>query len=206
MAAFKLFLIRSAQFILKSIVYVFFKIKISGQKNLPSSPKALIVVNHSSYLDVPVLGCALYKNLMNISWVISKFNYKLWYLKWLYFIFKVIVVNGTTDKVKKDLEKNRWVVIFPEGGAQWCPPDRAKKKKPKTGAAAISLSTGVPIIPICISGADKVLPAKSLRYSPKHQINISIGKSFSLKPFKNKKISQATLDWSFPIFFREPRT
>jgi len=186
--------IRGAQSLINIIVQCSLKIHIKGKENIPQTPKALIVANHSSYLDVPILGHTFFRQLPHISWIISKENYRLWYLKWLYLVFKVIVVNGTIAKVKKDLKANRWVVIFPEGDKRWCPPRKAKTLRPKKGAAAIALSTGVPIIPVRIKGAAKILPPRSFKYQPKHSITVIIGKPFSFEVKKEKEIKESLLE------------
>lgn len=50
----------------KKKVDTFFKIIIRGKKNIPAeSPATLIVANHCSYLDIPVVARAFYNNLIN---------------------------------------------------------------------------------------------------------------------------------------------
>lgn len=185
---------KCAFFITKSILYSNFKIVIKGEENIPQTPGALIVANHSSYLDVFVIGLAFYKNLINIRWVISKENYRLWYLRWFYAIYKVIVVNGTTDKVKKALKLNKWVVIFPEGAGRWCSKEQSQKKKVNTGTAVIALSTGVTTVPVYICGADKALPPESFKLNPAQTISVIIGEPFKSEPVCQERLDQALLE------------
>ncbi|MBN3039906.1 MAG: 1-acyl-sn-glycerol-3-phosphate acyltransferase [Candidatus Omnitrophica bacterium] len=192
MSSLKRTFIRFIQILINLTVEALLKIKVQGKKNIPRVPSALIVANHCSYLDVPVIGHTFFHNLMNISWVISKENFNFWFLKWLFLIFKVIRINGTIDKVIKDLDDRRWVVIFPEGGERWCPPKKEKKHKAKKGAAVIALTTGVTMIPVKISGADKVLPPRSFRYQGRHTIKVSIGKPFSYPKVNKAKIDKET--------------
>ena len=187
---------RCGQYIIKSIVISNLKITVRGKENIPQTPKALIVANHSSYLDVFVLGVPFFEQGLKTRWVISKTNYRVWYLKWLYFLWQVIPVNGTIEKVKHALDKDLWVVIFPEGNEKWYPPSEAAKKRarPAKGAAVIALSTGVPVIPVGITGADKVLPARSFRLDRHHDITVTVGKPFSCNVVKEENIGSDLLN------------
>jgi 1-acyl-sn-glycerol-3-phosphate acyltransferase len=181
--------------IINWIVEASFKIIIRGKGNVPDAPAALIVANHSSYVDVPVIGHALFHKLADISWVISKENYRMWFFKWLFFVFEVIVINGTVEKAKKALARNRWVVIFPEGGNKWCPPIKSKKRiKPAKGAAVIALSTGVPVIPVSLWGADKVLPPRSFRLERRYRITVRIGKPLYFPKVETSEINAKILE------------
>jgi len=184
---------RCVFYVLRTLMALQFKIKVSGLENIPDVPNALIVANHSSYLDAFVLGFAFYSYLPKIRWVISKENYKLWFLKWLYWCFRVIVVNGTVEKVKESLNEGTWVVIFPEGAKNWCLKTDQSQKKMFKGTSVIALSTGVPIIPVGIKGADKVLPPTSFKLQPQYLIEIKIGESFGVGVCQQEKIEDALL-------------
>jgi len=192
----RILLTKLAYSILRLIVQSSVKITIEGRENIPQVKEAIIVANHSSYLDVICVAYAFYDNLIDLSWVVSKSNYKLWFLKWLWLIFKPIVTGGgTIDRIKYDLKENRWVVIFPEGNERWCPPSEAAKRrqKPSSGAGIVALSTGVTVIPVGITGADKVLPARSFRLDTRHHITVRIGKSFSYEKVDDEAISPELL-------------
>lgn len=181
-------------FLTRSLLNLNLKIVIEGKENIPQSPCALIVANHSSYLDVFVIGIAFYDKLINIKWVISKANYKLWFLKWAYAIYPVIVVNGTIEKVRQELIKNRWVVIFPEGAERWHPLEEPQLKKKSKGTAVIALSSGAAIIPVHIYGTDKVLPPASFKLNPKYTIRVRIGKPFIFEAMRQENIDPALLE------------
>lgn len=185
---------KMAFFATKTLLHLNLKIFIEGEENIPNLPSALIVANHSSYLDVFVVGVAFYKQLIKIKWVISKSNYKRWFLKWIYAIYPVIVVNGTIEKAKNELKKNRWVVLFPEGAQNWCAPENRQVRGTSKGAAVIALSTGTTVIPVHIYGADKVLPPTSFKLNPKHIIRVCIGKPFVFGAMQQAKIDEALLE------------
>lgn len=181
-------------FFCKWLILSHFKAIYKGQKNIPQTPSALIVANHSSYLDVFVIGIAFFNNLIDFRWVISKNNYKIWFLKWFWWVFQVIPVNGTVEKIKKALNEKKWVVIFPEGAGKWCSTEEPKNKKLNTGAAVIALSTGITIIPIHICGADKALPPHSFKLNPAQTISVVIGEPFRFEPVCQERLDQALLE------------
>ncbi|MBU2103241.1 MAG: 1-acyl-sn-glycerol-3-phosphate acyltransferase [Candidatus Omnitrophica bacterium] len=179
--------------ITKFFVKANFKIVFKGLENIPDTSSALIVSNHSSYLDVLLIGTAFYSNLANVLWVISKENYRIWYLKWFYALYPVIVVNGTVEKVKKALSEGCWIVIFPEGAARWYSKKHPQNKKPGTGTAAIALSTGVTIVPVNIHGAGNVLSPHSFELHTAHTITLTVGKPFSFEAVHQEKIDETLL-------------
>ena len=75
----KIFARKCVFFITKTLLDLILRITIKGRKNIPQTSCALIVANHSSYLDGFVIGRAFYDNLINLKWVISKENYRMWY-------------------------------------------------------------------------------------------------------------------------------
>ena len=170
-----------------------FKIEIKGRENIPNLPSALIVANHTSYLDVFVIGSALFNNLAKIKWVISKENYRLWFFKWIYAIYPVIVVNGTVEKIKPVLVKNHWVVIFPDGANRWCRSDKNFSAKRYTGTAVVALTTGVTVVPVKISGADKALTPESFKLNRQYPITVTIGKPFKFEVVQPPSIEEAIL-------------
>lgn len=189
MEKFTAFVRKTAFFIVRALLYLNFRLELKGEKNIPRISSALIVANHSSYLDVFIIGTALFNNLINLRWVISKNNYRLWFLKWFYWIFRVIPVNGTVEKIKEALNKNKWVVIFPEGAKRWCFRDHGLREKKYTGAAVIALSTGTTLIPIYIKGADKALSPGSFKFNRQYPITAIVG-----KPFKFERIEEGKID------------
>ncbi|PKM89002.1 MAG: hypothetical protein CVU87_06055 [Firmicutes bacterium HGW-Firmicutes-12] len=48
-----------ARKIVKTFLLIFNNLKVVGEENIPSSAAVVLVANHVSYWDPPVLGCAI---------------------------------------------------------------------------------------------------------------------------------------------------
>ena len=153
---------------LRVLMILIFKIQIHGLERLPLKGPAILVSNHQSYLDVPLIGCALVlrKIIWQAYWVIGKVTYASPFLHWFYSNCPAIVINGTVKKGESVLNNKFMIVIFPEGFYVW---NKYKwirqgkdlntlERKIGTSAAILALKTGLPVIPIGLRGTEQALP------------------------------------------------
>jgi len=147
---------------MSSIIYrIFFKLlpvvklKIELLDNMPKS--AIYVATHQSNIDYPILGSFIrkYLTITNVNFVTIPF---------ISYIAKLIGVrllnrnnlndvSSMYDELKEALDKDRNVIIFPEGTRG----DGTKLKKFRKGAFRLAKQTGKPIVPILIDGSGRVL-------------------------------------------------
>lgn len=145
--------------ILQTVLYyfftVFFRFKIIGAENIPTSGGVVIAANHRSLWDPPVLSAAC---IRSINFMAKEELFSISALKWLIARLKAFPVRrGTADrtaiKYAINLLKNGEILgVFPEG-------TRSKTEelgKPEPGIAMIVMKAGVPIIPAAIIGTNKV--------------------------------------------------
>ncbi|MBI4394914.1 MAG: 1-acyl-sn-glycerol-3-phosphate acyltransferase [Candidatus Omnitrophica bacterium] len=160
-----------------------YKIEIHGLEHVPERGPAILVANHQSYLDVPLVGHVLIqrKSLHGSYWVIGKTTYVSPYLHWFYACCPVIVINGTVKKTEWALNQGYFATIFPEGLHAWTK-YKARRKgavipglKLGTSAAILGLKTGCPIIPMGLRGTEEALPP--FKWIPKRgTLEVRIGK------------------------------
>ncbi len=134
------------------------QIEFHGTENIPpSSPSGLVIAaNHQTYLDA--------------VWVIvpveRRFRFMAWDKAFKVFIigrlirylgaFPVNIDRGDKEAYQKSVEVLRdgaTLVIFPEGSREFTD---GKLLEFKTGAVRMAIEAGVPILPVTISGANKV--------------------------------------------------
>ena len=169
-----------------SFCWLFFKLTFLsltyvGQENMPTEP-AVIVANHQSSLDIPLLVVAMhcYPHLwLAINHLMSS--------PILRFILpKVAVLVDTSSPVagmrsliaaiKKVNGKHSHVVIFPEGGRF----DDGKIHDFFSGFVILAKKMNRPIIPVFIKGVNVVYPYNSfwVTYAP---VSVIIGKPMRME-------------------------
>lgn len=122
---------------------------------------ALIVANHSSHLDTPLLLCTLPDGMRRKTAVAAAADY--FFDTWWRATASAIVFNtfpierrgGKLSSTPGDLLADGWnVVVFPEGTRS---PDGWMERF-RMGAAYLAVEHGVPVIPVGIKGSFAAMP------------------------------------------------
>lgn len=187
--------------IAKCICWIIFKLvfrlKVTGSENIPKNSPFIIVANHSSLLDPVILGVSVRPKVIFVA---ASYLFE---IRWLGYLLRKansipIHRENYTNNIKsikqalKILQKGGVLGIFPEGGV-----DRQKDDLPiKAGAAFLATRVGVPIVPIKIRGANKVLPrgAKFIRSLNKIEVEIKKPIFCSRHTNKNKEIIKRVVE------------
>ena len=171
-----------------------FRLKVTGQEDIPQDGPFIIVANHSSLLDPVILGVSVRPKVIFVA---AAYLFKIGWLGYMLRKFNSIPVqreNGI-KAIKQSLEilkRGGILVIFPEGGI-----DRQKNNLPvRAGAAYLAAKIGVPIVPIRIKGADKALPRGAKFIRSLHKIEVEIKKPIfcSRQTNKDKEIIRNTVE------------
>jgi len=176
------------------IFKLLFRLKVTGQENIPQDSSFIIVANHSSLLDPVILGVSVRPKVIFVA---AAYLFKIGWLGYMLRKFNSIPVQRENDikAIKQSLEilkRDGVLGIFPEGGI-----DRQKNNLPvRAGAAYLAAKIGVPIVPIKIKGANKVLPrgAKFIRSLNKIEVEIKKPIFCSRHTNKNKEMIKRTVD------------
>ena len=133
------------------ILKIFFRPKISGLENFKSveTGPALLLANHTSFLDVALLAIYCPRKLtfaINTEWA------KVWWIKPLLSIFNAVPLDPQNPLATRTLidclEKGEMVAIFPEGRIS----DTGTLMKVYDGPALVALKSRAPILPVIIDG------------------------------------------------------
>jgi 1-acyl-sn-glycerol-3-phosphate acyltransferase len=176
------------------IFKLIFRLKVTGQENIPQNGPFIIVANHSSLLDPIILGVSVRPKIIFIAAV---YLFKIGWLGYMLRKFNSIPVQRENDikaikQSLKILRRGGVLGIFPEGGI-----DRQKNDLPvRAGAAYLATKIGVPIVPIRIKGGDKALPrgAKFIRSLNKIVVEIKKPIFCSRQTNKDKEIIRNTVE------------
>ncbi len=151
------------RYILYLLLRLLFRIEIKNRHYIPEKGGVIIASNHTSYLDPPVLAASLKRRPTFIA------KSSLYKIPLIGFIIRAYSIGVKRDKpgpstIKKALKVLRSggaLVIFPEGGRS----GDGKLMEFKRGVGLLAASGNVPVVPVCIRGADRALPvgAKMIR-------------------------------------------
>ena len=155
---------------------------------LPATGGVLVVSNHITWLDVPAVGRYL---IWSGRWPRYLGKIELWRVPVIGWLARkcgqIPVLRGTSQAAdsltpaREALRGGQCVSIFPEG-IRTKDPD-LWPMAPRTGAARLALSTGVPVIPVVHWGTHKILPKsgpKIPRIFARHPITIVMGDPIDL--------------------------
>ena len=152
--------------ILKPVVWSVVRVTVIGRRDLRGVGRAFVVVaNHSSHLDAPLILGALPRRLARYlaAGAAADYFFDVWWRRGLTGLFFNAFpvdrsgVNPRAISAKVLLESGVPLLVFPEG-------TRSRTGEIgtfKTGAAALVAATGVPCIPVALIGAGIAHPRGS---------------------------------------------
>jgi len=167
------------------VFHITTRLHLRGRYNVPTSGPFIIVSNHLSWTDIPLVPLHLNRKVVYIA----KEEYFSSKLAWLVrFLGAFPVKRGEGDRQalrtgEDQLKKGNILVIFPEG-------TRSRSRtmaKAHAGLGMIALRTGVPVVPVAIWGSENALKKLGT------PVTISYGKPMLLTP-KGAKITREDID------------
>jgi 1-acyl-sn-glycerol-3-phosphate acyltransferase len=174
------------------------KVKVEGMKILEGEGPYIFMSNHQGSYDIfALLGHLPFQ----FKWLAKKELFSVPFLGWTMAAAGYISIDreGTRRTVKalnkaaQKIREGMSIVIFPEGSRS---PDGSIQSF-KKGGFTLAIKSGVPIVPIAITGSREIMPKERLTAIP-GEIRIQIGRpiptqSYSLKDRKTliKEVNQA---------------
>lgn len=169
--------------LMRMLLFLLTRWQVNGKENIPRQGAALIVANHLSLVDPPLLGVSLNRRVIFMAKK-ELFRYR--------FIGHFIgslgafpVHRGQLDRkalnqAEQVLAQGQALVMFPEGMRS-----HSSQLQPAfPGSALIASHSGVPIIPVGITGTEKIKGPVGLLRRPR--ITVNIGHAFHLPPAGSK--------------------
>lgn len=143
------------------MLHTYFRIRIDGAENVPQSGPLVVVSNHASYFDPPVVSISVGRP---VAYMAKEELFKVPVLAQVIKLYGAYPVNrGTADRtaIRSALERieNGWAVgVFLDGTRT---PD-GRITDPKRGAALLAAKAKVPILPVSLWGTQKILQKGSM--------------------------------------------
>ncbi len=159
-------------------------IQVLHTHRLPQEGPAILAPNHSSFLDPPVVGCAVPRRVRYMA------QHELFRAKVFGWLIRRLgafpVHRGSADlsairTAERYLSAGEWVLVFPEGRRG----DGKVLGPAHKGIALLAERTGALVVPMGLCHTVKVLP-KGARLPRRHLIRVVIGEPLSLQAVKEE--------------------
>ena len=156
--------------------------KVKGIDNIPTKGPVLVVSNHLSLADPPLLGVKLGRKARFMA------KRELFRLKPVGYLFNGLgafsVHRGRLDRqaLRRSLDvisSGEMLVIFPEGMRS----RNGQLRRAFSGVALLALKSGAPVVPVGIVGTENV---KKFWRIKRPQITVNVGRPFNLKSVNEK--------------------
>src|SRR3954451_19851544 len=144
-----------ARAFLQPFLQIFFRLSRNGRHHIPAKGGVLLASNHRSFLDPFAIGCCLRRPIFFVA------KQELFKYRPVGCILTCLgacpIPGGESDEeamttARMLLERGDAVVIFPEG-----PRHRTGSLgKPKRGVGRLALETGAPVVPVAVTGTERV--------------------------------------------------
>ena len=159
-----------------------FGLRVEGVERIPRSGAFIVVANHCSNLDPPMLGWATGHQVGRVVHFMAKIEMRTWPLiGWLATQSGVYFVRrGEGDRAAQrfslsTLADGRPIAMFPEGTRS----RDGRMRDFRDGAAFLAIRSGAPVLPVGIAGSHRMFPDRS-RWPHRTQVVMRIGDPFTL--------------------------
>lgn len=159
--------------------------RVTGRQNIPARGPLLLAPNHISDLDPPVVGLSVTRPL----WYMAKRElFEIRFVgRFIRFAQSFPVERDVADRAALRHAENllcsgQALVMFPEGRLS----KDGSLQELQPGATMMSLRTGVPIVPVGISGTNALMPYGKLVPRPTlHPIRVHFGEPITFEDLKD---------------------
>jgi 1-acyl-sn-glycerol-3-phosphate acyltransferase len=150
------------------------KVTVEGEENLPKDETVLFISNHQGNFDIPLLlGFIDKPKAFMAKKEMEKMPLVSTWMKYMQCVFmdrdnpreSLKAIKKGSEKLKEGYS----MVIFPEGTRS----EDGKLKEFKNGAFKLATKSGVPIVPVTLSGSDKIMRKGTVIIKPA-KVKISI--------------------------------
>ena len=157
--------------------------RVEGRGNVPRQGPLIVIANHLSLADPPILAVSLDRRL---TFMAKRELFDSWFSGCIVRNLGAFPVNrmqldrAAMRQAKEVLSRGLALAIFPEGQRS----RDARLQTPYSGSALIALRNGAPVIPVGIVGTERIKGLAWILRRPK--VIVNIGRPFSLPPVNGR--------------------
>jgi len=164
------------------------KLKVEGQEHIDASKNYIIMANHTSYLDVPILLCAYPKN---IYFVAKRELIRVPFFGWMMWLLGMVFIDRSNPKrsvrsmkiAALKLKSGKNVLVFPEGTFD----ENGKMLPFKKGTFHIAVKAKMTILPVGVIGGHDLWPRGNFFTLRKGKVIVKFGAPFRQEEPDNVK-------------------
>jgi len=166
------------------------RVEVAGLEHLKRDQSYIFTPNHQSFIEVPLLVGYLGRNPAYLA--------KKEVFKYPIFGFGIRVIgcvpvdrSNTQSAIEsarlatEHLKRGKSYIVYPEGTRSSDGQMLAFKK----GAFVMAMEAGVPIVPVSISGAVRVMPRSGIRIYP-YTIRVTVHEPIDTKDYSRERIAE----------------
>ena len=177
---------------MKALLLAFSRWQVEGRENVPPSGPLIIVANHLSLADPPLLSASIPRR---ITFMAKEELFHSWGGVFVRAFGAFPVRRGELDRgairqALEVLEGGRALGMFPEGGRS----SNIQLKPASPGTALVAARSGAPILPVGICGSEGISGIGIVSRRPR--FIVTIGRPFSIPKARGKlareQVIQAT--------------
>lgn len=162
------------------LMRAWFGLRVSGAEHVPPSGPALIVSNHQSILDPPLIGGATRRRIYFLAkaelFRIPVFG---WLIRALH--ARPVRREGSDPRALKTaarlLTEGKALLVFPEGTRS----RDGRLGEGKPGVGMLAVTSGAPVVPAYVSGTLEALP-KGAAWPRRSPVSVRFGPAIHFKP------------------------
>jgi len=146
------------------IVSPFVRLRVTGTDRLPLDQPCVLVANHLSFFDVFFLSAL---PVFDVAMCVRSWPFKLaWYAPFMrlgdYVDVERLSWEEIVPKIEQIFREGHSILLFPQGHRS----RDGRLGRFYSGAFKLAIQFNVPIVPICITGTDRLLPRGRRWMSP----------------------------------------
>ena len=170
--------------LIRILLFPVARLQVKGQENVPGPGPFLILCNHLHLADPPIVGtCIKQKTVFMAKEELFRHRWSRFWVK-NYGAFPVrrgVVDREAIRHAEYWIKRGVSVIMFPEGTRS----PTAQMQSALPGSVLIATRLGVPILPVGITGSEKLRNLKRCFWHHA-MITVNIGKPFNLPPTDGK--------------------